>query len=104
MQHYAVILGLEGSAVLLLVPVRIAVLLHKLALLVALALGHLEVKLILVLEIRLEPQLIEHVALLMVILGPELVILLLLQQSQMLPGLQLRPFPVFALGDAVLEC
>lgn len=104
MQHDAVILGLEGSAVLLLVPVRITVLFHELAFLVALALGHLEVELILVLEIRLEPQLIEHVALLMVILGPELVILLLLQQSQMLPGLQLRPFPVFALGDAVLEC
>lgn len=104
MQHDAVILGLEGSAVLLLVPVGITVLFHELAFLVALALGHLEVELILVLEIRLEPQLIEHVALLMVILGPELVILLLLQQSQMLPGLQLRPFPVFALGDAVLEC
>lgn len=54
MQHYAVILSLEGCAVLLLVPVRIAILFDKLPLLVTFALGHLEVELILILEISLQ--------------------------------------------------
>jgi hypothetical protein len=39
-----------------------------------------------------------------VVLRSLLVILLLLEESQMCPVCELRPFPVLALGDHVLEC
>lgn len=103
MQHDAVILGLQRCAVLLLVPIRVAVLLNELALFVALALGHLEVELILVLELGLQPQPVQHVPLLVVVLGPQLIVLLLLEQAQVLPCFQLRALPVLAPREAVLE-
>jgi hypothetical protein len=105
MQDDAVVLGLEGGAVLLLVEVGVGLIsLHELALLVALALGHLEVELVVVLEMRLLLEFVEHVPLEVVVLRPLLVILLLLEQTQVLPGLGLCSLAVLTLGDAVLEC
>jgi hypothetical protein len=107
MQDCGIIFCFQRCPVILLIEVGVIVafiLPDELALLVAFSLGHLEVELILILEMRLLLELVDHVLLLMVVLGALLVVLLLLEDAQVGTRLRLRSFAVLALGQSVLEC
>jgi hypothetical protein len=99
-----VVLGFKAGAVVLLIEVAVAVtFLYKLAFLVAFALIHLEVELLLVLELSLLLEILHHVLFLVVVLRPCLVVLLLLKQAQVGAVAWLGSLAVLAFGNPVLE-
>lgn len=68
-----------------------------------LALEHSEVEFILVLQTCLQPEVVQPLLFIVVILGTLFVVLLLLQYPKLFASLRLRSFPVLPVWSAILE-
>ena len=100
-----VVLCFEGGSIVLLVEVRVTVFVfNELAFLVTFAFIHFEVELVLVLEVSLDFELIQHIFFQVVVFGSLFVVLLFLQEAQVCSVRGLCPLSVFTLWDPIFEC